>query len=102
MNVAPHFKVHTMITSLTLGKNQDGSGTIHIPKEVYKDFLKGEPLTKISGDCHGVFRVTIKLTRPLKRSDRFPASAGYDGDEDGTSGQDRKSYSDNQDRKSYT
>jgi hypothetical protein len=61
-----------MIANLTLGKNQDDSGTIHIPKGVYTDFLKGNPLTKISGDCHGIFRITIKLTRPRKRSDRFP------------------------------
>lgn len=101
MNVAPHFKVRTMIANLTLGFNQDGSGVIHIPKEIYADFLSGKPITKISGDCHGEFRLTIKITRPLKRSDRFPASMGYDKD-DGTSGQDRKSYSDNQDRKSYT
>jgi hypothetical protein len=68
-----------MITNMTLGRNQDGSGYLHIPKDVYEDFLNGTPLTKISGDCHGEFRIELRLTRPAKPKERGVYDAHWEG-----------------------
>ena len=32
---------------------------------------RGEPIVKRSGDCHGHFKITVKLTRPRSIKDRF-------------------------------
>ena len=83
---------------MTYGSKEDGSGYLLLTPEENEAFKKGKPIKKISGDCHGIFRILAKITRPRSKDKRFPASCGYDG----VSGQDRKSYSDTQDRDSYT
>jgi hypothetical protein len=62
-----------MITNMTLGRNQDGSGYLNLPKDAYEAFLTGTPLTKISGDCNGEFRIELRLTRPA------PITLAYKG-----------------------
>ena len=56
---------------MTLGGKSDGC-ELQLSASETKRFLAGEVVKKISGDCHGMFRITVKLTRPRSLKKRFP------------------------------
>jgi len=56
---------------MTYGSNAEGIGTLTLSHAENEQLRRGEAITKRSGDCRGHFKIVVKLTRPLKKADRF-------------------------------
>ena len=52
--------------------NSEGGGNLALTAQEVKDLTDGKPVVKRSGDSHGMFTITVKITRPRAKKDRFP------------------------------
>ena len=50
---------------------EPGHGYLILTPDENAALANGEPVVKRSGDCHGHFKITVKLTRPKTKKDRF-------------------------------
>ena len=50
---------------------EPGGGFLILYKAEHERFKTGKMVVKRSGDSEGHFRIAVKLTRPLKKADRF-------------------------------
>jgi hypothetical protein len=57
---------------MILCREADGTDSIKFTKEETLDLLVGKPIIKQSGDCHGLFKIVVKLTRAKTKAKRFP------------------------------
>lgn len=56
---------------MTFGTREDGSGYLELTKEEVEALKARKPVVKHTGDCNGHAKITVKLTRPRSKVDRF-------------------------------
>jgi hypothetical protein len=58
---------------MTYSSDETGGATFSLSPAEHAAFKSGKPVTKVTGDCNGMVTITLKMTKPRSKQDRFPA-----------------------------
>lgn len=56
---------------MTFGTRQDGTGYLELTKEEVELLKARKPVVKRSAYAKGHFKITVKMTQPRSKADRF-------------------------------